>query len=89
VHSFVAMGLQEAPNRLALQLDAEISCVITAMRQNAKWAVVPGKYNVRHTEGPLQRKPPPIQRVADVVRPHTSIQFRSDVLGWCEWCWAA
>ncbi|KAF6262925.1 hypothetical protein COO60DRAFT_554928 [Scenedesmus sp. NREL 46B-D3] len=35
----------EAPNRLALQLDAEISCVITAMRQNAKWAVVPGKYN--------------------------------------------
>ncbi|WIA18254.1 hypothetical protein OEZ85_009722 [Tetradesmus obliquus] len=35
----------EAPNRLALQLDAEISAVITAMRQNAKWAVVPGKYN--------------------------------------------
>lgn len=35
-----------APNRLALQLDAEISAVITAMRQNAKWAVVPGKYNV-------------------------------------------
>jgi hypothetical protein len=50
VHSFAAM---EAPNRLALQLDAEISCVITAMRQNAKWAVVPGKYNVRHTKGPL------------------------------------
>ncbi|KAF8061912.1 hypothetical protein HT031_004172 [Scenedesmus sp. PABB004] len=35
----------EPCNRLALQLDAEISAVITAMRQNAKWAVVPGKYN--------------------------------------------
>jgi hypothetical protein len=37
----------EAPNRLALQLNSEIAAVITAMRQNAKWAVVPGKYNVR------------------------------------------
>jgi len=35
----------EAPNRLALQLNSEIAAVITAMRQNAKWAVVPGKYN--------------------------------------------
>eukprot|EP00775_Hariotina_reticulata_P002970 gene2970-3255_t len=30
---------------LSLQLNSEISAVITAMRQNAKWAVVPGKYN--------------------------------------------
>jgi hypothetical protein len=57
----------EAPNRLALQLDAEISCVITAMRQNAKWAVVPGKYNVRH-QGPfLLRKPPSIQGIRRIL----------------------
>jgi hypothetical protein len=36
----------EAINRYALQVNNEISAVITAMRQNAKWAVVPGKYNV-------------------------------------------
>jgi hypothetical protein len=34
------------PGRLALLLNAEISAVITAMRANAKWAVVPNKYNV-------------------------------------------
>lgn len=32
-------------NQLALLLNSEIAAVITAMRQNAKWAVVPGKYN--------------------------------------------
>jgi hypothetical protein len=35
---------------LSLQLNSEISAVITAMRQNAKWAVVPGKYNVSSTD---------------------------------------
>jgi hypothetical protein len=34
------------PARLSLLLNAEISAVITAMRANAKWAVVPNKYNV-------------------------------------------
>ncbi len=34
------------PNKLALQLNSEIAAVITAMRQNAKWAMVPGKYSV-------------------------------------------
>lgn len=38
-----AGGLQAGP--LALMLNAEISSVITAMRANAKWAVVP-KYMV-------------------------------------------
>jgi hypothetical protein len=33
-------------SRLSLLLNAEISAVITAMRANAKWAVVPNKYNV-------------------------------------------
>lgn len=37
----------EPVNQLALQLDAEVAAVLTAMRANAKWAVVPGKYNVR------------------------------------------
>ncbi len=40
-------AVMEPVNRLALQLDAEVAAVITAMRANAKWAVVPGKYNVR------------------------------------------
>ena len=44
--------MMESPNRLALQLNAEITAVLTAMRQNAKWAVVPGSYNVRGAEGP-------------------------------------
>eukprot|EP00879_Flechtneria_rotunda_P014470 GHRR01015120.1.p1 GENE.GHRR01015120.1~~GHRR01015120.1.p1 ORF type:complete len:164 (+),score=55.36 GHRR01015120.1:125-616(+) len=35
----------EPRSKMTLQFDAEISAVITAMRQNAKWAVVPGKYN--------------------------------------------
>lgn len=35
-----------ASSRLSLMLNAEISAVITAMRANAKWAVVPNKYNV-------------------------------------------
>lgn len=39
-------GLVEGPGSLALMLNAEISAVITAMRSNAKWAVVPSKYNV-------------------------------------------
>ena len=34
------------PGRLDLLLNAEISAVITALRANAKWAVVPNKYNV-------------------------------------------
>lgn len=34
----------DAP-KWALLLNNEVSAVITAMRQNAKWAVVPGKYN--------------------------------------------
>lgn len=33
------------PGKLALLLNSEISAVITAMRANAKWAVVP-RYNV-------------------------------------------
>jgi hypothetical protein len=33
--------------RRALMLNNEVAAVITAMRQNAKWAVVSGKYNVR------------------------------------------
>ena len=47
---------------LALMLNAEISAVITAMRANAKWAVVPGKYNVsplRALCGPLGQRNPP------------------------------
>lgn len=40
-------GGPAAPGRLALLLNAEIASVITAMRANAKWAVVPSKYNVR------------------------------------------
>ncbi len=44
---YMGGGLGEgAVSRLALMLNSEISLVITAMRQNAKWAVVPGKYNV-------------------------------------------
>jgi hypothetical protein len=33
-------------SKCALLLNSEIAAVITAMRQNAKWAMVPGKYNV-------------------------------------------
>ena len=40
-----------ASSRLSLMLNAEISAVITAMRANAKWAVVPNKYNVRSVQG--------------------------------------
>ena len=31
---------------MALLLNAEVSSVLTAMKANAKWAVVPSKYNV-------------------------------------------
>ena len=46
----------ESPNRLALQLNAEITAVLTAMRQNAKWAVVPGSYNVRSARAALSER---------------------------------
>jgi hypothetical protein len=42
----------EWSKRLPLELDQCISAVITAMRQNAKWAVVPGNYKVGHTSWP-------------------------------------
>ena len=34
-------------DELALLLDHEITAVVTAMRQNAKWAMVPARYGVR------------------------------------------
>jgi hypothetical protein len=40
-------AIMDRAQRLALELDQCISAVITAMRQNAKWAVVPGNYKVR------------------------------------------
>lgn len=48
----IRVGMDEVmgppgPGKLSLLLNAEISAVITAMRANAKWAVVPNKYNVR------------------------------------------
>lgn len=37
----------ERPHRTALLLNAEIAAVVTAMRQNSKWALVPMRYTVR------------------------------------------
>lgn len=39
-----AGGAAAGPAHWALLLSNETAAVITAMRQNAKWAVVPGKY---------------------------------------------
>ena len=36
-----------APNWVALLLNQELAAVITAMRQNIKWALVPNRYLVR------------------------------------------
>ena len=34
------------PQRISLLLNQEIAAVVTAMRQNAKWAMVPTRYTV-------------------------------------------
>ena len=36
----------ERPHRTPLLLNAEIAAVVTAMRQNSKWALVPMRYTV-------------------------------------------
>lgn len=41
-------GVPGPAGGLSLLINAEISAVITAMRANAKWAMVPNKYNVGH-----------------------------------------
>ena len=37
---------KSSSQRIALLLNQEIAAVVTAMRQNAKWAMVPTRYTV-------------------------------------------
>lgn len=59
----------ERSKRLPLELDQCISAVITAMRQNAKWAVVPGNYKVGHTTWPGSQPCLPCMLSAPPVTP--------------------
>ena len=38
----------ESSVSMSLLLNQEVSCVITAMLQNFRWAMVPTRYTVRH-----------------------------------------
>ncbi len=42
-----ALPAMAAPHPVALLLNQELAAVITAMRQNVKWALVPNRYLVR------------------------------------------
>jgi len=66
------------PDRLSLMLNAEISAVITAMRQNAKWAVVPRGYNV--SSGLVGMG----DRVADRPGPRVCLHGRQNAQPICE-----
>ena len=51
----------ERPHRTALLLNAEIAAVVTAMRQNAKWALVPMRYTVSTVNASVARPASAVQ----------------------------
>ena len=58
----------ERPHKMALLLNSEIAGVVTAMRLNSKWALVPMRYQVRRSSHYLKWAAPP-PRAPSLLRP--------------------